>query len=107
MAISFDPVGIEREQTLIGRRRLAMLPAIAEQPGTDMKDRPLVRGLGKGTPAAFEGFIMTAVVIQRRGQVTVQVWAYACDPRLSPQVIKAKAKLSGIQSGRKAEGVDI
>jgi hypothetical protein len=72
VAISFDPIGMAVEQSLIGLRGFCMETAIAEEPSTAMRHALVVAGKGEGSPSAFERLGMAAFMKEGFGEAAVQ-----------------------------------
>jgi hypothetical protein len=106
MSMTFRPIGRPREQLFIGRCRVLMAAAIAEQPGAEIGGAAIVRGQGKGAAAAFERLVAAPAMEQRLGGTAIQYSGSRAASVATSQELKADIKVPGAERRRECIGIN-
>ena len=104
VAMPVSPSGAAFDQPLIGRRRLVMAPAIAEQPGAEIGDRLLLRLQLEGDPGAVDGGLAPIAVIEGFAQAAIQRRQLAGGQLAAAERVTAGIELAGAQRLMKGGG---
>ena len=97
MAMSFRPSGTAVEQAPIGRRRLLMALAIAEQPRAEIGNPGLLGLQRKGGAGAVDRFLAPVAVIERLAQPAIQRGALILGQFAPAEDVAAGIEIAGAQ----------
>jgi len=106
MAISLHPIGMEFDQPFIGRCSLRIATAIAEQPGTEMRDLVVVGSGCEGQAAALDGVAAATVMKQLFTETTREPSHLRSGYFITTQVFETKIQRAAFQRAGKTTRID-